>query len=44
MIHSITCAGVLPTQYTKNSNLVGMGHVGYHYMDKGTYLPILVSW
>ena len=35
MVHSFTCAGVLPTQYIKMCEFAGVGHVGYGYMKKG---------
>ena len=35
MVHSFTCAGVLPAQYIKLSQFVGMGQVGHGYMKKG---------
>ncbi len=36
MVHSLTCAGVLPVQYIKLSKFAGIGHVGHGYMKKGT--------
>ena len=37
LVHSFTCAGILPTQYLKFSRFAGMGHVGYKYMEKGFF-------
>lgn len=38
MVHSFTCAGILPSQYIKMSTFMGMGHVGHGYMKKGRLL------
>ena len=38
LVHSFTCAGILPTQYLKFCKFAGMGHVGYRYMEKGKIL------
>ena len=35
VVHSFTCAGILPTQYLKFSMFAGMGRVGHKYMEKG---------
>ena len=43
MVHSFTCAGVLPTQYIKMCTFAGVGHVGYGYMKKGNLARITVK-
>lgn len=35
MIHSFTCAGILPTQYIKLCTFAGIGRVGHGYIKKG---------
>ena len=34
LVHSFTCAGILPAQYIKFCEFGGMGHVGHRYMKK----------
>lgn len=35
MVHSFTCAGILPTQYIKLCNFSMIGTVGQKYIRKG---------
>ena len=34
LVHSFTCAGILPAQYIKFCEFGGMGHVGHRYMKR----------
>ena len=42
MVHSFTCAGVIPTQYMKMSKFLGMGSVGPGYINKGQKYFLLI--
>ena len=35
LVHGFTCAGVLPTQYTKFARFSGIGSVGHGYIRQG---------
>ena len=40
MVHSFTCAGVLPTQYIKLCNFAKIGTAGQRYIRKGKNIII----
>ena len=35
LVHAVTAAGVLPSQYKRMSTFAEMGAVGKNYIDKG---------
>ena len=37
MVHAFTCAGVLPSQYTKMTQFGGLGCVGEAYIKRGNF-------
>ena len=37
MIHSFSCAGILPSSYIRLSSFAGLGTVGHAYIRRGTY-------
>ena len=38
MVHSFTCAGILPSQYIHFSKFAGIGVVGHGYIKHGMFL------
>ncbi len=37
MVHSFTCAGIIPSQYIHLSTFAGLGTVGHAYIRRGIY-------
>ena len=43
MVHSFTCAGILPSQYIHFSKFAGIGVVGHVYINHGMFLSYFLS-
>ena len=42
LIHSFTCAGMLPVQYTKFSQFAGLGVLGTSYILRGMFMCMYI--